>query len=53
MQLSSGSLVVEDYTQNWWDYTPQNGDWTALENPPIDTLDPNFEKATMTTYKIN
>ena len=32
-QLSSGSLVVEDYTQqNRWDYTQQNRDWTALES---------------------
>ena len=45
-QLSSGSLVVEDYTQqnrwdytqqNRWDYTQQNHDWAALENPQIDT----------------
>ena len=50
-QLTPGSLVVEDYTQHWWDYAQLNGDWRALENPPIDTLDPNFEKTTMTTYK--
>ena len=51
-QLSSGSLVVEDYTQqNQWDYTQQNCDWAALENPQIDTLDPHFEKTTMTTCK--
>ena len=32
-QLSSGSLVVEDYTQqNRWDYTQQNRDWAALES---------------------
>ena len=32
-QLSSGSLVVEDYTQqNQWDYTQQNRDWAALES---------------------
>ena len=38
-QLSSGSLFVEDYTQqNWWDYTQQNCDWVPLENPQIDTL---------------
>ena len=43
-QLSCGSLVEEDYTQ-------QNCDWAALENPRIDTLDPNFEKTSMTTYK--
>ena len=53
-QLSSGILVVEDYTQqNWWDYTQQNRDWAALENPQIDTLDPNFEKNTMITIKLD
>ena len=32
-QLSTGSLVVEDYTQqNQWDYTLQNCDWAALES---------------------
>ena len=32
-QLSSGSLVVEDYTQqNRWDYIQQNPDWAALES---------------------
>ena len=32
-QLSSGSLVLEDYTQqNWWDYTQQNRDCVALES---------------------
>ena len=47
-----GSLVVEDYTQqNQWDYTQQNHVWAALETPQIDTLDENFEKTTMTTYK--
>ena len=51
-QLSSGSLVPEDYTQqNRWDYTKQNCNWEALENPQIDTLDPHFEKTTMNTYK--
>ena len=51
-QLSSGSLVMEDYTQqNRWDYTQQNRDCAALEKPQIDTLDPNFEKTTKTTYK--
>ena len=51
-QLSSDSLVVEDYTQqNRGDYTQQNHDWAVLENPKIDTLDPNFEKTTMPTYK--
>ena len=43
-KLSFGSLVVKDYMQ-------QNRDWAALENPQIDTLDPNFENTTMTTYK--
>ena len=53
-QLSSGSLGVEDYTQqNQWDYMQQNCDWTALENPQIDTLDPFFEKTTMITFKIS
>ena len=51
-QLSSGSLVVEDYTQqNRWDYAKQNRDWAVLESPQVDTLDPHFEKTTMTTYK--
>ena len=32
-QLSSGSLVVEDYTQqNRWDYTQKNHDCAALES---------------------
>ena len=32
-QLSSGSLFVEDYTQqNRWDYTQQNHDWAALQS---------------------
>ena len=32
-QLSSGSLSVEDYTQqNQWDYTQQNHDWAALQS---------------------
>ena len=32
-QLSSGSLVLEDYKQqNRWDYTQQNRDWAALES---------------------
>ena len=32
-QLSSGSLVVKDYTQqNRWDQTQQNRDWAALES---------------------
>ena len=45
-------VVVEDYTQqNRWDYAQQNRDWAALENPQMDTLAPNFEKTTMTTYK--
>ena len=53
-QLSSGSLALEDYMQqNLWDYTQQNSDWAALENPQIDTLDPYFEKTTMTTNKSN
>ena len=31
-ELSSGSLVVEDYMQeNWWDFVQQNCDWAALE----------------------
>ena len=51
-QLSSDSLIVEDYTQqNQGDYTMQNHDWAALENPKIDTLDPNFEKTTMPRNK--
>ena len=49
--LSSGSIVVEDYTQqNQWDYARQNRDWAALEHPQIG---PTFEKTTMTTYKSN
>ena len=44
---------MEDYTQqNRCDHTQQNRDWAALENPQIDTLNPNFEKTTLTTYKI-
>ena len=32
-QVSYGSLVVEDYTQqNRWDYTQQNCDWAAIES---------------------
>ena len=32
-QLSSGSLVMKDYTQqNRWDQTQQNHDWPALES---------------------
>ena len=51
-QLSSASLVVDDYMQqNCWDYAQQNHDWASLENPQINTLDPHFEKTTMTTYK--
>ena len=29
----------------------QNRDQEALENPQIDTLDPDFENTIMTTYK--
>ena len=51
-RLSSGSLVLEDYTQQHrWDYTQQNCDWVVLGNPQIETLDPNFQKTTMTTYE--
>ena len=51
-QLSSGTFDVEDYTQqNLWDYAQQNCGWAALENPQIDTLEPNFEKTTITTYE--
>ena len=43
---------MDDYTQqNQWDYTQQNRDWTALEIPQIETLHPNFEKTTMSTFK--
>ena len=51
-QLSSGSLVVEDYRQqNRWEYAQQNRDWAALENPQIDNLDLNLEMTKMTTFK--
>ena len=51
-QLSSDSLVVEDYTQhNRWDYAEKNRDWAAVENSKIDNLDPNFEETTTTSYK--
>ena len=51
-QLSSGSLVLEDYPQqNRWDYPQQNQERAALGNLQIDTLDPNFDKTTMTTEK--
>ena len=53
-QLLSGSVVVEDYRQkNQWDYMQQNNDWAALENHQLNTLEPNFEKTTMTIYKSN
>ena len=37
--------------QNRWDYSQQNRDWEALENPQIDSLDTHFEMTAMTTYK--
>ena len=37
--------------QNQWDYAQQNRDWAALETAEIDTLDHNFEKTTIASYK--
>ena len=37
-----------------WDIkAQQNRDWAALVNPEIDTLDPNFEKTTISHLKEN
>ena len=53
-QFSSSRLLMEDYKkQNYWDYTQKNHDRTVLENPQIDTLDPNFKKTTIKTQKLN
>ena len=48
----TGGIVVEDYTlQNQWDCRQQNCNFAALKKIQIDTLDPNFDKTTMNTYK--
>ena len=47
-QLSSGSLFVEDYTQqNWWDYAQQNCDW---KTPKLTLCTQKLEKTTMTEW---
>ena len=51
-QLSSCSLVVEDYTQqNRWDYTQLTRDWAALESSKSNLWDLIVKKVVLSNQK--